>query len=94
MPRSKERGFLIYGAFVAIAPNLAYTPPLVRLSNHNPPALEDLPRLYMQLHERLDRLEGSVKQLQAQASAATLGRLTLRDLDGIKQEIERLKQST
>jgi len=47
----------------------------------------------MQLNERLDRLEGSVKQLQAQASAATLGRLTLRDLDEIKQDTEELRRS-
>ena len=47
----------------------------------------------MQLRDRLDRLEGSVKQLQAQATAATLGRLTLRDLDEIKQDIEELRRS-
>ena len=92
-PRSRERGFLICGDFVAIAPNLAYTPPVVRFSHRNPPAIEDLPRLCMQLRDRLDRLEGSVKQLQAQATAATLGRLTLRDLDEIKQDIEELRRS-
>jgi len=76
------------------ATDRVYTPAPVTFSHRNPPAIEDLPRLYLHLTERLDRIEGSVKQLQAQATAATLGRLTLRDLDGIKREIENLKRST
>lgn len=57
-----------------------------------PPALEDLPELYADLIAYLEKLEGAIKQLRAQATAATLNRVTRRDLEPIQNDIERLKE--
>lgn len=57
-----------------------------------PPALEDLPELYADLIAYLDKLEGAVKQLRAQATAATLNRVTWRDLEPIQSDIQCLKE--
>ena len=58
-----------------------------------PPAPEDLPELYLKLVERLDRLEGTVRQSMAEGTRDALERPTWRDVDALKKDIERIEQS-
>ena len=55
------------------------------------PAPEDLPRLYLGLRVRIERLEGNVSQFLAEKTKDTLVRPTWRDLEQLKAEITRLQ---
>jgi len=46
-----------------------------------PPALEDLPELYLDLKLSMERLEGIVRQLQAEGTRATLDRMAPQALE-------------
>ena len=43
---------------------------------HQPLSTEDLAELYVGLKRRIERLEGIVRQIQAEGTRATLDRLT------------------
>ena len=64
----------------------------MRKSRFQPPAPEDLPDLYADLLQRLERLEGNVQQLRAQGNAAIIGRPTWRDVQPMQEDIRRLKE--
>jgi hypothetical protein len=57
-----------------------------------PPAAEDLPKLYLALLRRVERLEGALRQLWSDGVRDNL-RPTLRDIQEIKADIDRLRKS-
>jgi hypothetical protein len=57
-----------------------------------PPVPEDLAELYLDLKRRLEKLEGSVKQLLAEQTQETALRPTWRDFQKLQTEIENLKR--
>ena len=59
-----------------------------------PPALEDLPDLYLDLKLNMERLEGIVRQLQAEGTRATLDRLTFQEFEKDKNGLKRLERHT
>lgn len=63
-------------------------------SRPKPPALEDLPELYLDMKLSMERLEGIVRQLQAEGTRATLDRMALQELRKNKNDIQRPGQHT
>ena len=60
------------------------------MANRKPPpiALQDLEELYRRLVGRLDRLEGTVRQLLAEGTRDTLDRPSWRDIDELRKQIQ------
>ncbi len=57
----------------------------------HPPAPEDLPELYLKLIARLEKVEGSVRQLLAERTRDSLARPTWSDLQQVQADIQELK---
>jgi len=56
------------------------------------PSPEDLYELYTSLKQRVDRIDGIVRQLQSEGTRDTLTRPTYRDLEAVKKDIAELQQ--
>jgi hypothetical protein len=57
-----------------------------------PPDIEDLPELYLDLKLSMERLEGIVRQLQAEGTRATLDSMAWKELETVKKQVKRLEQ--
>jgi len=64
------------------------------MNKSDPPSLtlEELAKLYFHLQNRLDRLEGNVRQLLAEQTRETGLRPTWKDFEALQTEIGRLKR--
>lgn len=56
------------------------------------PSIEDLFEFYKLLKQRVDRLDGVVRQLQSEGTHDAISRPTWRDVEAIKKDIARLEQ--
>ena len=64
-----------------------------RMNTPSPaPSTEDLYEFYKSLKQRVDRIDGEVKQLLAERTRGTLTTPTWRDLDAMKKDVAELEK--